>query len=1185
MSNVLNRLHEADQPQAEQWFLRTDDCSVYGPVTIAVMRDWAAQSRVAPGDEVSPDGENWVRAETVPDLKMEWMAELSDGSSYGPFNVLAVPNLYKNGSIPAGASLLHTASGKVVKVAELLQSGTEENEPSHEPELDQEKEKQWHSLYQHEKKVRLEHEAELQVQIDQLRLAIADSETAIKKSQEETVPGEATREASSQTLELEHALTTLRRKHDALLEQSARKEKDFTDQIASLTAEMDDTRSAVEQMKNRNREYSEQVLTLESNAETARKELEGTLDQLKQLNDHYEQLKKESARQLEELDAQNEAFMSEKQALRDANLQMEEDRSRTQRLIEQLKENMSQSDGSAEQLQRKLAATTEELNGFRRQAGIETDNLKRKVAELERKLSVTADQLERSSGTISDKSAEVEATRNESASVQEKLSREIHQLQQSLKSQKDSYDAELSREKQKNTELAVKLDQAREDVKADSSILQQTREKISRLEHDLEEKEAAFSGDRQQTETALREAQDAGTAMAEKIKHLESQLANDATGLNRTISDLRAEMEQQTRENKKAEDAASEQIKTLKESSAEQAKHEKELENTLSLRTSELENIRTRLSDANLKTAALSDNLQKANSTINELKEKNQSLDVSLQNERTGMAGREQNLKDEVVLFRARIKELEISLGSKTDESEQLSRRVGDLEKQAAELASTLSMRERELQETKSTLKTGTEALRKTITEKDAAVTSLSEELLSIKQALQATESTMRSLQTDYRHLQEESTEREKELRAQVNSAAEQFSELRDSSDSQISGLQTTSNELRTKLETAQTDNRQITARLEDTLSRLAESERNSEKQKHTQDSRIEQLETLLEKKSKSLETVTANLNKTTAEASNDEHKLRTAIRMLDKRDIAGRKLINKLESDLKELEDTKRDLTRQNGTLIEEVKDAVAQLKLLKKQVEPLNRKVEAQEELLRHRLARPHDPSNTAKPMSPAMLTAEKLQILLQKTAIALPLRKLTIIISIVLLIVISISAVKRLSRPGDTREDSASSVLQEKIQSFIALNPDLSVQPASGPVHAKQPAKVNAWPGINVPDITVEYGSHEATLSFSGNMFSSSADLTDRARETILTLLDKHGAVLQNYRFTVTGLAENNYAETEGHALADYSLRILRADAVRKLIIADARIQPSNVSVNAGTQNDPGKRSVIISLSPLQ
>ena len=56
---------------AEKWYLRTQD-DVFGPETRERLLDWARMGRIQPGQEVSPDGENWMPATEVEFLGMRW---------------------------------------------------------------------------------------------------------------------------------------------------------------------------------------------------------------------------------------------------------------------------------------------------------------------------------------------------------------------------------------------------------------------------------------------------------------------------------------------------------------------------------------------------------------------------------------------------------------------------------------------------------------------------------------------------------------------------------------------------------------------------------------------------------------------------------------------------------------------------------------------------------------------------------------------------------------------------------------------------------------------------------------------------------------------------------------------------------------------------------------------------------
>ncbi len=119
MSLVHDRLRAASRPGAK-WYLRVPDGEVYGPADIAMLCDWAAQNRIVPGSVVSDDTQNWISPEDLTELKMEWSATLSDGTAYGPFNLLAVPILFENRILSTDAQLLNKTTGKTLLVSEIL---------------------------------------------------------------------------------------------------------------------------------------------------------------------------------------------------------------------------------------------------------------------------------------------------------------------------------------------------------------------------------------------------------------------------------------------------------------------------------------------------------------------------------------------------------------------------------------------------------------------------------------------------------------------------------------------------------------------------------------------------------------------------------------------------------------------------------------------------------------------------------------------------------------------------------------------------------------------------------------------------------------------------------------------------------------------------------------------------------
>ena len=95
---------------SRQWFLRIAGGTVFGPVPLKSLVVWAEQGRIVPGNEVSPDRENWVKAETIPELEMKWFVDDGAGKTVGPFNRLAAESFLKSGKAPAGAKIVETPS-------------------------------------------------------------------------------------------------------------------------------------------------------------------------------------------------------------------------------------------------------------------------------------------------------------------------------------------------------------------------------------------------------------------------------------------------------------------------------------------------------------------------------------------------------------------------------------------------------------------------------------------------------------------------------------------------------------------------------------------------------------------------------------------------------------------------------------------------------------------------------------------------------------------------------------------------------------------------------------------------------------------------------------------------------------------------------------------------------------------
>ena len=106
--------------QKKNWFLRKNDGSEYGPVSLADLLRWSAQCRLIAGNAVSSDREEWTPVESMPELMMDWIAHRADGKEYGPFALEAVKELSAHNVLPADAILVNRRTGENKPLAEVI---------------------------------------------------------------------------------------------------------------------------------------------------------------------------------------------------------------------------------------------------------------------------------------------------------------------------------------------------------------------------------------------------------------------------------------------------------------------------------------------------------------------------------------------------------------------------------------------------------------------------------------------------------------------------------------------------------------------------------------------------------------------------------------------------------------------------------------------------------------------------------------------------------------------------------------------------------------------------------------------------------------------------------------------------------------------------------------------------------
>ena len=87
----------------KEWFVKSENGSIYGPATMATLIEWAGDGRVEPKGFVSRDREVWMQACLLAELEMKWLVEVAPGEVYGPYNRNYVIRMVADKTLPQRA--------------------------------------------------------------------------------------------------------------------------------------------------------------------------------------------------------------------------------------------------------------------------------------------------------------------------------------------------------------------------------------------------------------------------------------------------------------------------------------------------------------------------------------------------------------------------------------------------------------------------------------------------------------------------------------------------------------------------------------------------------------------------------------------------------------------------------------------------------------------------------------------------------------------------------------------------------------------------------------------------------------------------------------------------------------------------------------------------------------------------
>ncbi|MDQ2659701.1 MAG: hypothetical protein M3Y03_04700, partial [Verrucomicrobiota bacterium] len=93
--------------------------SIFGPLPFAQLARWASSAQVAPHDSISTDQANWIKAPMLPELAMDWIAEVTSERLYGPTTLGAIAEFLRLGEIDQETFVINSCDATRRKVRDL----------------------------------------------------------------------------------------------------------------------------------------------------------------------------------------------------------------------------------------------------------------------------------------------------------------------------------------------------------------------------------------------------------------------------------------------------------------------------------------------------------------------------------------------------------------------------------------------------------------------------------------------------------------------------------------------------------------------------------------------------------------------------------------------------------------------------------------------------------------------------------------------------------------------------------------------------------------------------------------------------------------------------------------------------------------------------------------------------------
>lgn len=541
----MSRVHDALNTgrSEDDWRIITPDDATIGPLSTVQLMAMAADGRLVPGSRASSGGQTWQRVEDIPELRLEWIACRENAPSYGPFHVLAVPHLVKQGVINFETILQHVKTGKTIRVDELLRNPARGSTPDDVP-VDIPDQQRW-----------IRREAELEQQLDEI---IRQRDELQRRVDESAIESEADSSAAAERIKaLNHE----------------------NEQWRERLAEQHDKLKVIEQ---RLVEAEDRRVTREKQALLTERKLNGELQTLRELLENTRRKQEHSSR-----DAENRVLESEKQ-IKQLENQLEEQRQEGELRVHALEQDVA---GRVNE----NSLLREELESLRS----ENEELRRQNLEIEAGVQERIEAGERELEAL--RAAAEDAGREEWEKEKNALLSEIAALQSGLREGEELYSVEMSSLRKTHESLQAEVERLRvqaaeaQNTEVLDKEVSTLREANSALQEKLEEREQELFAENMQAASQLKNITTERDRLQSELTGLRAEFENYKRAENdgrREAERYKSELETaRERQQETAAELSKAREQAARVASAASEQHEKEIR---SLR-GELARLRSRI--------------------------------------------------------------------------------------------------------------------------------------------------------------------------------------------------------------------------------------------------------------------------------------------------------------------------------------------------------------------------------------------------------------------------------------------------------------------------------------------------------------------------------------------------------------------------------------------------------------